>query len=48
MKDEITINIRALDELAKEQLERLLDVQLNIIPDDTNEQALEDLRQFKD
>ena len=48
MKDEITINIRALDEMTREKLERLLDEQLNVIPDDTNDQALEILQQFKD
>ena len=45
--DEITINLRALDERTREKLEELLDVQLNDIPDDTNDEALEDLRNFK-
>ncbi|MGR3218970.1 MAG: hypothetical protein ACUZ8H_04010 [Candidatus Anammoxibacter sp.] len=48
MTDQITINIRALDERTLEKLETLLDEQLNIIPDDTNDQALEDIRQFED
>ncbi len=46
MKDEITINLRALEGDTRLKLEILLDTQLNGIPDDVNEEALEILRNF--
>lgn len=48
MKDTIIINLRALDEDGRNRLEKLLDYQLNIIEDDTNEEALDILRKFKE
>lgn len=48
MKDTITINLRGLDEKTRHSFERLLDEQLNLVPDDMNEEALEDLRNFEE
>lgn len=48
MKDEITINLRALNQECRDKIEAILDEQLNGVPDDTNEEALEDLRNFKE
>lgn len=48
MKDEITISLRALTEESRKQIEKILDKQLEIIPDETNQEAVYILNQFNE
>ena len=48
MKDEITISIRALTEESRKQIEKILDKQLELIPDETNQEAVYTLNQFNE
>lgn len=48
MKDTITINLRGLNQECRDKIEKLLDEQINAVPDETNEEALEDLRNFSE
>jgi hypothetical protein len=45
--DTITINLRALSEDVRNQIDNILDKQLNSVPDEMNEEALEILRNFE-
>ncbi|MAO08091.1 MAG: hypothetical protein CL596_05195 [Alteromonas sp.] len=47
-KDEITINLRALDEEALDDLKFILEDQLGMKPDDTNEKALDAINNYKE
>lgn len=46
MNDEITINLRSLGEKEREILLNMLAIQTTIVPDETNEEALETLQNF--
>lgn len=48
MKDTITINLKALTQDTRDKISQLIDGDLNLIPDEQNEEALESLREFKD
>jgi len=48
MQDEITINLRALDKKIRDKIEELLDKQLEGVPDEVNEEALDVLRKFEE
>jgi len=48
MNDTIEINLRGLTEKNRDTLEKILDEQLNVCPDEINEQALEDVRNFEE
>lgn len=48
MQDQITINLRALDEEARLKIEMILEKQLGLVPDETNEDALDVIRLFKE
>lgn len=45
-RDEITINLRALSSNSLTRLENIIDEDLNDVPDEDNEEALETLREF--
>lgn len=48
MQDEVIINLRALSPEIIAKFIRLIDEQLNVVPDDVNEAALETLQNFNE
>jgi hypothetical protein len=48
MEDTITISLRALNQECRDKIEKILDTQLNVVPDEINEEALETLRNFSE
>ena len=48
MKDEITINLRALTQKEIDAITKILDETLNIIEDETNAEALEILNEYEE
>lgn len=48
MKEEITINLRALDPISMAEIHKILFEQNKLVPDETNEEALEIIRNFKE
>lgn len=48
MEDQITLNLRGLSQEVRNKIEMLLDKQLNAVPDETNEKALDVLRNFNE
>lgn len=48
MIDEITLNLRALTEKTLSEILNILKNEIEIIPDETNEEAIEIITKFKD